>query len=431
MNRSEAKSHFVDSLQRMKTLQSDQEWEEFFDHQLDLLTGHPERYGEFAIIHCYNWILTRGVKDNDKFDDVIMLQKTSAIAERIFALSEVKASLTVWFFFHLFILRQSEILKNWWLESYENKAPGMTHEVYLIGVISQRYFDYDSWSSAFDFLEPYLDHKSDFVRSATAAALAHIFKKNLDDRPSLSVLLDNIKTRELERPGLAGPFWHLLNDWFEYEYREKYRSVFDQVEWLLQIMENRRGKEPIFSTFRSVDDLVCKLAQNDISVLRRLLRLGAYLQCYDLAFEQSEFSEEFKELLIDMGNTDDRGMHVVASCLLAFEYNYVHPHCQSLGVVKRFDQDDVSIIVIYGERVPLLSAAIHPQQGKLSDSIAWKWINNLLPPDDRQGDWEPEIEDDTITYGGEDRTVVLYGNVHDKLWDKVVIKEPTRNVVID
>ncbi|MBX9723864.1 MAG: hypothetical protein K2X81_20825 [Candidatus Obscuribacterales bacterium] len=63
--------------------------------------------------------------------------------------------------------------------------------------------------------------------------------------------------------------------------------------------------------------------------------------------------------------------------------------------------------------------------------MAWKWINNLLPPDDRDLEWKPEIEDDTIAYGGEDRTVVLYGNVHDKLWDKVVIKTPTRNVLID
>lgn len=430
MNYREAKSHFVDSLERMETLESESEWEEFFEQQLALLSEHPKTYGRFAIIHCHSWIVSRSIKDEEKFDDAEVIQRVCTIAKRIFALDEMKAELTVWFCLHLFIIRDKEAFKNWWLQSYEDKLPGFTHEVYLLGMIIEKYFDHVTWASAFEFLEPCLDHKSDLVRAVAAKALSEIFKEDLDDKPPLLVLLDNLKTRELERPGIVGPFWESLNDWFEYNYREKHKITFDQLEWLLQIMENRAGEEPIHLNYKGVGELVCLLAGNDLNVLRRLLKLKAYSYCYDLSFDYSNFSQEFKELLIEMGNIDDDEMQLASACLLAYEYNYVHPYCESIGTVRRFDKEEVSIIMIYGKIVRRVAAAVHPKSGKLSDSGAWKWINNLLPPDDRQGDWEPDVEDDTITFGGEDRTVVLYGNVRDKIWDRVIIKTPTRDVEV-
>ncbi len=431
MNNREAGLLFADQMDFFEESHSDLEWDAFFYETLVKLEEHPETFGKFAVILCQQWIFKRCLNDEGNFDDVLLMAKLTMLAKSIFSLGASTPMMTANFFRTFFVFDRDDLLRPWWEQSYADKMPGFTHEAYLIGVLEHRYFHHDTWTSAFEFLEPHLDHKSDFVRASAAGALGHLCKDGLEGMPPLLELFDDIKARELKRPGVAGPFWFKLQNWLESDEESELEVDLDPLEWLLEILENRVGEEPEHPGYNDVEYLAYTLAGDDVDAIRRLFKLGAYNRVYDLAFEFSQFSDEFKDLLIEMGNSDDYHMQTTASCLLAYEYKYLHPNCERLGRIQEFDLEDATIIMIYGKKVPLLAAAIHPKQGILTDSIAWKWINNLLPPDDRQGDWEPEIEDDTIIYGGEDRTVVLYGNVHDKLWDKVVIKTPTRNVVID
>lgn len=431
MNNREAGLLFADQMDFFEESHSDLEWDAFFYDTLVKLTEHPETFGKFAVILCQQWIFKRCLNDEGNFDDVLLMEKLTMLAKSIFGLGASTPLMTAIFFRTFFIFGRDDLLRSWWEQSYEDKMPGFTHEAYLIGVIEQKYFDHDTWTSAFEYLAPHLDHKSDFVRASAAGALGYLCKDGLEGMPPLLEIFDDIKARELKRPGVAGPFWFMLQHWLESDEELKLEIDLDPLQWLLEILENRVGDEPEHPGYNDVEYLAYTLAGDNVDALRRLFRLGAYSRAYDIAFEFSDFSDEFKDLLIEMGNSDDYLMQLAGGCLLSYEYNFLHPNCERLGLVKRYDRDDVSIIMIYGKKVALLAAAIHPKNGQLTDSMAWKWINNLLPPDDRDSEWKPEIEDDTITYGGDDRTVVLYGNIHDKLWDKVVIKTPTRNVVID
>ena len=67
----------------------------------------------------------------------------------------------------------------------------------------------------------------------------------------------------------------------------------------------------------------------------------------------------------------------------------------------------------------------------MSDDVAWKWIDKLVPvasrPPMEDNDWPfktPQVEPDSARYVYGAFIFILYGNSKDKIWDRVWVKWP-------
>ncbi len=113
-----------------------------------------------------------------------------------------------------------------------------------------------------------LDHRSDYVRGCAAYQLGNF----CDDEtvPTAPALFAIIGSKEIDRPGIAGPFWtpqqHDIDD-----------ATWQHVtQWMLDLLERRKGAPPPLPImpFNDIEFYLHELCCSSPELMRRMLRGG-------------------------------------------------------------------------------------------------------------------------------------------------------------
>ncbi len=436
MNKHEAEKLYVE-LNKFVRQQShsEAEWQDFYSKVIEILRVHPDD-SNFDAVHLLgkgiwqHYTLPRKKSDPfPKLEDTAIPKIISAILEN----AEMAKEQLLCFSVYYSGVHNFPEFSSWWHELHQKQElKNLSDDTLAIGNLNWGLFDRSNWSSARSYVEPHLDHLNPIVRASAAVALANLYDDEIPGLPPILETLDDIKQREIDRPGVAGPFWSLAKKPFE-KIQEKENLQFDELVWLLEIIEKRNGEEPEFSCLLWVDFLAYDLAANNVDALRRLFKADSREMAIELASAFDEFTDEFREILVEMGTSENYNYCSSGSCLLAYNYGELHPEGVRRGIVKEYIMEDAKIFWIEGgDDPPVCSAVIWPREGQLHDLLAWKWIDRLLPPDDRNSLWDPQWQTyDSVAFGYSDQKVTLHGNLKDKLWDRVIVAKPTRKDWMD
>lgn len=241
------------------------------------------------------------------------------------------------------------------------------------------------WATASPHLTNLLDHPSRHVRACAAATLGELIA-DTGEQFVFFELMKDIHDRELERPGIAGPFYGCI-------YRELDELAGNEQayvkNWMLSILENRKAPEPdlLDFHFNGIDFHAHELFSGDPEGVRELIRIGRMDIAVAAASDENERIEGMENVLIELGNSDDSETCRRASWHLAYCYRVLHQEGKKRGFVSMIDFPDGEALFLNGHpespRFPY-SAVLYPSAGESfsSDEID-KWIDRLLPPDIR------------------------------------------------
>jgi hypothetical protein len=192
--------------------------------------------------------------------------------------------------------------------------------------------------------------------------------------PPLEAMLQQIRNKEIERPGLAGAFWGEIS-----------KKSFDAKEWLLDVLEHSPEPEPYIPYFP------CNLAfdaherfSEDADAIRRLLNMGHIDLALMAATDQSRKIAELEPLLIEMGNHTEPEVVRIASWSLAYYYHYLHPHGAKLGYVECVSElPEIDLFLLFTKKEEAQSPygiVIYTKGDvQMSRAMAQHWVDRIFP----------------------------------------------------
>ncbi len=109
-----------------------------------------------------------------------------------------------------------------------------------------------------------LDHPSTYVRGCAARCLGQSCDDELVD-PTDAELLAIMTSKELMRPGVAGPFW---------SYDGSNPDQEHAALWMLDLLERRQGHAPPDMPFNDIDFYLHELCSHSPELVRRMMARG-------------------------------------------------------------------------------------------------------------------------------------------------------------
>ncbi|GGF72446.1 hypothetical protein GCM10007301_35330 [Azorhizobium oxalatiphilum] len=218
-----------------------------------------------------------------------------------------------------------------------------------------------------------LDDPSDYVR----ACAAHRLPETFDGEPFLP-FLDWLREKEIERPGIFGPFWGGFAP-------DADDVPFERSTYLLDIVARRSGPEPDDMPFNGVDFYLHEVAGNSPAVVRRLMELGEYGTAIMTATEEHEPIEGMAEVLAELGEHENEALAGAAHMHLAMVYGIMHDHANPRVLRHWLEwQPGVDAFAVRqgnGEHWRDV-VVLHPAQGAapFDTATAWRLIDLALPP---------------------------------------------------
>jgi len=217
-----------------------------------------------------------------------------------------------------------------------------------------------------------LDDPSDYLRACAARCLSGLEPDETGH--SEADLFALIQAKDIERPGIAGPFW---SEWhFSPEHVE-----IDPAAWMMEILENRKGPEPEIP-FNGIDFYLHEICDFSPETVQKMMKLGHVGLAVETATEHHGFIADMEPILIELGHNSDKSISDRAYLWLACHYNVVHPKASS-DLIRRTNaaSDRYSSIAIrYGtpprSRDRLI---IYVTETGLTDDEAWEIINAIQP----------------------------------------------------
>lgn len=291
------------------------------------------------------------------------------------------------------------------------------------------------WDEAKQKLFPLLDHPVNLVRAYAARTLGEFYSSGGDHlNPSLKEIISDITSKEIERPGIAGPLLNAYYD-FEVDLFEK-QSGLKIEDWFLEILSKRKAPEPdTLPCSNGIDFFAHELFGGRSDYIRKLLDLGYKELALDAATEVNERIDDLLPLLIELGNDEDPEICRRACRHLAHYYQYLHSHGEKMGFIKKIllgkeAELYVNYYLFENEKKYPYSGILYPN-GKsfFRDEEAWKYINKIMPSDIRdeqiphpasvQRKPEPYILGNGVSYAYARAIVSLKGDATQKQWRQI------------
>ena len=254
-----------------------------------------------------------------------------------------------------------------------------------------------TWEEVGEFLLEMLDHLDLNIRACAAYQIGIFYSKKFYEKDELSEwddeeayqrdkqsvmgmlpleeIIQLIRSKEIERPGIAGSFWHIIP-----------KNSLDAKEWLLDILANSSQREPYIPYFP------CNLAfdaherfSRDADAIRRLIDMGRVNIAIAAATDESCKIPALEPLLIEMGNYDEPEIIRLASWYLAYHYHYLHPRGAELGYVELIgDLSEIDLFLLFSrakESESPYAVVIYPKERdrKFHRNIAQKWVDRIFP----------------------------------------------------
>jgi hypothetical protein len=324
-----------------------------------------------------------------------------------------------------------------WLKKISDRSayPQISDAAIVVAQLQLDYFPRDNWHQARGFLSSYLQSDDVNIRAAAASAIARLFESDCQDLPPLETTMREIKDLDIQRPGVAGPFWDEIQ--FQFEDYKYYTcddgSKFSSVAWMGEIIAQRNGEEPYIEGHNGIDFHAHELMAGNVAAIRELIALGQESTAAMAATEINEPIEEMRDILVQLGHAEDDFVSRISCWHLAYLYKHLHPAAEARGFVRRFERDDAIIFVVYSppESYPY-AATIYPHGETMTNAVAWSWIDRLAPPSLRgdldppeyPGEANPSISEDEASYSYPHHIVNLVGDPKQSIWKYVWIKWP-------
>ncbi len=330
---------------------------------------------------------------------------------------------------------QKNVLSEW-LQSSEEKGI-LSRDVLSIAKIQAELIPTDDWIEAKPFIEPFFDDKNDLLRTAAASAFGQLYDNGASHLPPLAEVMQEVLHREIERPGFAGAFIGRLLMSLNAD-GEIADSGVKLSDWILEIMAKRKSEEPSVPFYNGIDFHAHELLSNNPAAVRKLMDFGAESVAANAATEENRPIEGMQELLEELANSADYFVSRTCSWHLAYHYKILHPEGHRRGFVQQSERDDVTIFLVFDPethpetyRERPFAATLYPRELHLNDEVAWKWIDKLIPPEDRpkmeDNDFPyktPQIIGNSVTYAFGSYFIQFFGDPAKKLWQRVWIKWP-------
>lgn len=224
-----------------------------------------------------------------------------------------------------------------------------------------------------------LDHESDRVRARAASLIGECYDR--ESGLTVTELFSRIGALELERPGVAAPFWSMFQIYGPQE------QAWDGVgEWLLDLFEHRKGIDP--------PDLVVDLGFHiheacsfEPDAVRRLVRLGAKDVALMTATEEPIIVPGMEDALLELAHDDDPHVAAGARQHLARNYWRVALDTVASGALTRHARwpEAAAIHVARSERRDWDNVVVTPPpRHPLAGDRAEEMIDEILPSDVRR-----------------------------------------------
>ncbi|KQT47944.1 hypothetical protein ASG47_06025 [Devosia sp. Leaf420] len=231
-----------------------------------------------------------------------------------------------------------------------------------------------------------LDHPSDHVRACAAHVLGRMGAGESQDADGTyldSDFIAALTARELERPGIAGPYWSstgFLQSDFD-------NLGFEPLEWMLGIIERRQGPEPQDLPFNGIDFHVHELAGDHPGAVRRLWRARRSDLAAMAATEIRAVMPGMEAVLFELGDDAEAEIAVAAQLHLAAYYGVLHPKADSARIryVPEWRKGVDAFVIHYGELGASRATGIFYPKGRavLDDAEAWAAVDAALPAAER------------------------------------------------
>ena len=139
----------------------------------------------------------------------------------------------------------------------------------------------EDWDSEMPRWIALLDHRSDWVRGCAARKLGGMCDE--DTNPSEAELFRLIGEKEVERPGVAGPYWSDMH----FDAGEKGREA---ALWMMDLLERRQGPVPALDDLPSndIEFYLHELCCFSPEMVDRMLRGGFKALALETATEMHE-----------------------------------------------------------------------------------------------------------------------------------------------
>ena len=280
-----------------------------------------------------------------------------------------------------------------------------------------------------------LDHADDLVRAYAARALG---RRAEADTPALPRLVAMLTEKEIERPGIAGPFF---SNWYSGWGGEDFArdAGVDVEEWICTILARRKGPEPdTLPCSNGIDFFAHEIFGGRPEFVRRLIDLGHHELAVETATEVDERIDGMEPLLVELaGHTDDT-IARAAAWHLASHYRTLAPGVEERGFACRRVAGGTELFVNLArqERGELYaySAMLYPTAGAtfdaeqaaasvdalLPESLRGERVRFGMPGDDQPGLYRLPGRSAGLRYAN-GALINLRGDVDAELWDAIQI----------
>jgi len=271
-----------------------------------------------------------------------------------------------------------------------------------------------------------LDDESDYVRACAAKRLGDWCDETTI--PTATSLFDLVGAKDIQRPGVAGPFWT--------GHQFGHCGKPDPSEWMLDILAKRLDSEPANLPFNGVDFHLHELCDFSPDTVELMLRLGHKKLALETALGQLAVVPGMQPILVRFGDDSDVNIAVRAIRHLAMYYCVLHARAAEFHVTRSLDWDARAIAfkLQVGEGPHAHFFNVHyPREGSsFTDDDAWSLIDRVVDPAQRGALLPHELASDDapapfrlgsqLLFRFDRARIELQGDADAKLWKRLEIQ---------
>jgi len=231
-----------------------------------------------------------------------------------------------------------------------------------------------------------LDDPDTLVRAVAARSIGSRYLDGTIDSkaPSFKEVVAFVTTKEIERPGIAGP---LFSPWYTCDV-EQFETTggVEVAPWIEKILAHRAADEPeTLPCSNGIDFFAHEIFGGQPHMIRTFLAAGQISLAIEAATEVREKIDDLEPVLMELGDHREPEVCRQASWHLAYHYRRVHPRGFDRGFVRSIPLENDEIVIFNFTGTPEYrdnpySATLYPSIGKhWNDATAWSRLDIVLP----------------------------------------------------
>lgn len=407
-------------------------WESKFDSYLKKVESPSLNDKEDALFHLTHILYDRDYKNINSENKILKHdQKLLDVLDCINNQGSDREHCLLYFAKYLLLEDDSKSTLRSWLAEAEDKEL-FSQETLAIVFLQTELYDQTDWNKAKDEIEVCFDHSNNLVRASAGEALASLYTEGAKNLPPIGNTMELIKSKDIERPGIAGPFIGALlcNDFDNYQ--------TDLTEWLLEIIEKRKTPEPLIDGYNGIDFHQHEYFSKNSVAVKRLIDLGEDELAGFAATEENSAVQGMKPLLEKLAYSDDAFTARTCSWQLAYVYRTLHPEGAIRGYVKKFELNYFEVFLVYtieNNQRELYAATVYPPGQTTNPDNAEDFlslIKQMCDLNENESSIALSIDskyarftdDNELSFDLPNNIVSLYGNYSNKEWQRAWIKWP-------